>query len=68
MKKVYVLQHSYELNNCDETKFIGVFSSLTEAKNAIEKLKKKEGFKQYQKNFYIDIYPINKIYWEEGFS
>ena len=68
MKEVYVLQHSYELNNCDETKFIGVFSSLIEAKNAIEKLKKKEGFKEHKKNFYIDIYPINKIYWEEGFS
>lgn len=34
MKYVYVLQHSHILKDCDETKFIGVFSSEKKAKKA----------------------------------
>lgn len=67
MKYVYVLQHSHILKDCDETKFIGVFSSEKKAKKAIKKLKKKPGFKYYKKDFFIDKYPINKMYWKEGF-
>jgi hypothetical protein len=68
MKYVYVVQHSYLPNECDETKFIGVYSTKKKAKKAIKKLKKKIGFKQYKKYFYIDKYPINKTHWIEGFS
>ncbi len=63
MKYVYVLQHSHILKDCDETKFIGVFSSEKKEKKA----KKKPGFKYYKRYFFIDKYPINKMYWKEGF-
>ena len=37
---VYVLQHSYELENgYDETKFLGVFSSYKKAETAISEYK-----------------------------
>ena len=67
MKYVYVVQHSHSIGDCDDTKFIGVFSSEKKALKAIKKLKKQKGFKQYKKDFYIDKYPVNKIYWKEGF-
>jgi len=68
VKNIYVVQHSYEFEDCDETKFIGVFSSEKKAKKAIKKLKKQVGFNQYKKDFYVDKYPINKLHWTEGFS
>ena len=67
MKYVYVVQHSHSVGDCDDTKFIGVFSSEKKALKAIKKLKKQKGFKQYKKDFYINKYPINKTYWKEGF-
>ena len=67
MKFVYVVQHSYELEGCDETKFIGVFSSEKKAKKAIKRLKKVKGFKKYKKNFYLDKYVVDQVNWLEGF-
>ena len=67
-KCVYVLQHSYELENgCDETKFLGVFSSFQKAKMAVLEYKKLPGFCQYTNDFYIDKYEIDKKCWVEGF-
>jgi len=36
---VYVLQHSYEVNGCDETKFIGVYRSRESAEEAMARLR-----------------------------
>lgn len=67
-KYVYVLQHSYELENgYDETKFLGVFSSLEKAESAVLEYKKLPGFKDYPNDFYIDKYEIDKTHWIEGF-
>ena len=67
MESVYLLQHSYELEDCEETKIIGLFSSEQSAKDAIQKYKTKPGFSDYPNNFYIDKYEIDKCFWEEGF-
>jgi len=67
MKEVYILEHSYEINNLDETKFIGIYSSLDEAQKAIERLKKQPGFKDRPNDFHIDKNEINKDNWKEGF-
>jgi len=67
MKSVFVLQHTYELDGCDEIKFIGVYSTKREAENAIERLSKQNGFKDRIEGFTIDEYEINKDYWTEGF-
>lgn len=68
MEYVYVLQHSYELEDEEEVKFVGVFSTEPEAQNAIDFLRTKEGFKDYPVDcFIIDKYKINEIHWTEGF-
>ena len=67
-KDVYLLQHSYEsYGGYEETKILGVFSSLQEAEKAVLEYKKLPGFKEKLDNFYVDRYIIDKMYWEEGF-
>jgi hypothetical protein len=68
MTAVYTLQHSYEKGECDETKFIGVYSSEQEAKDAINRLKDQPGFCDMPEAFHIDKYQINKDSWAEGFA
>ena len=64
---VYILQHSYELEDCEETKFIGIYSSKQEANNAIQRLSKQPGFNEKPDNFYISKYEVDKDNWTEGF-
>ena len=67
MKKVFLVDHVYELNGCDEIKFIGVFSSEKKAIKAIKKLREQKGFKKYKKGFTIGPCLIDQIYWDGGF-
>jgi len=67
MNSVFILQHSYELEDCDEIKFIGLYSTKTEAKNAINRLSNQDGFKYKIDGFEIDEYELNKDNWTEGF-
>lgn len=67
MKAVFVVEHSYELNGIDETKFIGVYSSKKEAENAISKLKLQAGFKDRPNDFHLNKVEINKTAWTEGY-
>ncbi|MCM1090827.1 MAG: hypothetical protein NC092_12425 [Butyrivibrio sp.] len=68
-RKVYLLQHSYEMENgSEETKILGIFSSNLEAEKAIEKYKKLSGFKERPDDFYIDEYELNRKYWAEGYG
>lgn len=68
MKSVFLLQHSYEQDGYDEIKFIGVYSTMVEAKNAIKRLSKENGFKYRINGFVIDEYEIDKDHWSEGFA
>ncbi|MDF2457320.1 MAG: uncharacterized protein K0R51_3313 [Cytophagaceae bacterium] len=68
MKSVFILQHSYEIDGYDETKFIGVYSTKKEAEEAINRLKNKAGFYDRQDAFHIDKYELNKDHWTEGFE
>ncbi len=67
MNSVFILQHSYENGEQEETKFIGAYSNEQEAKNAISRLKDKPGFIDKQDCFFIDEYMIDKDHWTEGF-
>ncbi|MCX7923119.1 MAG: hypothetical protein N3B21_14075 [Clostridia bacterium] len=67
MKKVYLLQHSYEYDDCEETKIIGIYSSKEKADLVIEKYKKLPGFKHYPDCFFIDGYKIDEDNWQDGF-
>lgn len=67
MKSVFLLQHSYEQGECEETKIIGIYSSKAKAEETIERFKNIIGFKEHQDCFYIDEYDIDKDNWIEGF-
>ncbi len=71
---VYKVVHKYKLQKHTELKNIGVYGSYDSAKNAIEKLKNKPGFRDTQNGFKIRktfrlLKPklINKTFWDEGF-
>jgi len=67
MEYVYLLQHSYEQNEIEEIKTIGVYSTEDLANTVIEKYKNLPGFKDYPDGFNIDKYKMNSNSWEEGF-
>lgn len=66
-KYVYLLQHSYEIDEVEETKILGIFISKAKANAAIKYFIQQPGFKDYPNDFYIDKYLINEIQWKEGF-
>jgi hypothetical protein len=68
MKSVFILHHSYELDGCDKTKLIGVYTSAAEAESAIGRLKQQPGFCDYPNAFIYDEYELNKDHWNEGFA
>jgi hypothetical protein len=68
MKTVFILEHSYELNEHEETKFIGVYSTYEMAELAISRLKDKNGFKYRPEAFTISECELNKDNWTEGFA
>jgi len=68
MKSVFIIQHSYEIGEIDETKFIGVYSSKELAEQTISRLKLMPGFKDRQSDFHISEHEINKDNWAEGYS
>jgi len=64
---VYIVEHSYELDKCDETKFIGAFSSYDLAESIVKEYKKLPGFQHYTDGFYIEKYELDVPEWKEGF-
>lgn len=68
MTKVFLLQHSYEIDGFDETKTIGIYSTRAKAESIIAKYINLVGFKDYPEDcFYIGEYEIDKNHWEDGF-
>ncbi|MDQ1236450.1 hypothetical protein QE450_003948 [Paenibacillus sp. SORGH_AS306] len=67
MIKVFLLQHSYEVNGVEHSKIIGIYSSREIAEFTIIKYKKLPGFKDYPYEFFIDEYELDEDNWEEGF-
>jgi hypothetical protein len=64
---VYVVQHSYEIDECAETKFIGVYRSRAAAGDAVERLKTVRGFREYPDDFHVDEYRLDQDHWVDGF-
>ncbi len=65
---VYLLQHSYEIDDCDETKVIGIYSSRGLAEQAVDRLCSKPGFRDRPDDFHIDAYPVDQDHWTEGYE
>ena len=75
MFRYYKVIHKYKLDNQDEMKEIGVFSSQERALEAIDKVKSKPGFAEYQDGFTIEKFfklskPLflNNVFWSDGFD
>jgi len=64
---VYVLQHVAKTGDEENVKFIGVYSSEQNAKDAINRFKNKPGFSKFREGFNIDVYKLNDDHWVEGF-
>lgn len=73
MRSVFLLQHTYEHEGVgsikfEETKIIGIYSSIEKVKSVIQKYKTIQGFNKYSEDcFVIDEYKIDENQWEEGF-
>lgn len=66
--KLYVLQHVHEMSSeVEDTKLIGIYSSMDQAITAQDYLKSKPGFSNNQGGFFIDEYELDKTFWVDGF-
>jgi len=73
--KVYIVQHSRvffvqeesENLECEDTKFIGVYSSKQNAQKAVEMSCLLPGFKEYPDRFFVDEYEVDANHWDTGF-
>ncbi len=70
---IFLLWHTHDLTDGfgthEEEKLIGVFSSEEKAREAIEQLKTKEGFRDFPLScFEIDRSKLDRVSWSGGFS
>jgi hypothetical protein len=64
---VFVLQHVYSVDDCEEVKMIGVYESAEEAEEAAARLRGMPGFRDRPRGFQVERYPLNVDHWTEGF-
>ena len=67
--QVYLLWFEKEMPEGEEDieLLIGVYSSETEARAAIERVKNERGFAEFQEGFQICPYQLNLDHWTRGF-
>jgi len=65
--KVFLVQHAYYLEEEEEIKIIGIYSTQDKAEEAIAKLRSQPGFQDTPKDFYIDTYTMDQDHWSEGY-
>ena len=64
---VYMLWFELEQKREDSKLFIGAYSSESEAKAAIERIKGEKGFVNFPEGFRIYPYKLNEDHWRDGF-
>ena len=66
---VYVVQHVRERPKGEQSvKFIGVYTSESEANRTVVRLRTVKGFREHPDGFHVDKYELNKDHWTEGFG
>ena len=66
--KVFTVQHVHEFDDGHEDlKFIGVYSTMPKAEDAVNRLKSEEGFRDLPEGFEIDECELDKDHWTEGY-
>lgn len=63
-----MLEHSYEMEDRDETKFIGVYETRELAQEAIKRLIDRPGFRDRPDDFVIAEVKLNADSWTEGYT
>ena len=66
--KAYVLTHSYEDDDHEDTKLLGVFTSRELATEASKKLVALPGFRDWPDGFSVGEYEVDRLGWAEGFG
>lgn len=67
--KVFVVQHEYtDSEDYEYVTLIGIFASLREARTKVIEMKKKPPFNCNPLGFSVDDYPLDKMYWIEGYD
>jgi hypothetical protein len=65
---VFVVQHVHEMEDGEEdVKFIGVYSDMKNAKDAVKRTVKLLGFKDSPNGFCIDKYLVDEDNWRDGY-
>lgn len=70
MEEVFILWHTHfddRLENGEDFKLIGVYSSVKNAEEAMNRASKLEGFKDNLDGFEISIYKLDSDSWTSGF-
>lgn len=65
MQIVYLVWHTNPLN--DDQKLIGIYSTEKNARNAIERVKDKPGFKDSPEGLEVFSHQLDRDGWIEGF-
>lgn len=67
--RVFVVQHEYEdSENYEYIKLIGIFASSQEARRKVAAMRKTPPYDRTPLGFSIDDYPLDKMYWLEGYD
>jgi len=64
---VFVMLHAHEVDDSEEVKMVGVYSTEDAAKSAIERLRRQPGFCDTTDGFHVDRYCLDEDHWAEGF-
>ena len=69
MTHVFVVQHVHESEDGrdEDVKFIGVYSSQSDAEAAVSRLRLQPGFRAHPDGFEVMECELNKDHWAEGF-
>lgn len=68
LEYIFQISHIYTIHTfLDDERIIGVFLNENKAKETVNDLKNKSGFKEHQENFIISRFTLNNQLWSAGF-
>ncbi len=65
--RVFLLQHSHPLEDSEDYKVLGIYSSEGNALLAIDRYRRLPGFRDWPDGFSIDQWELDGDAWTEGF-
>ena len=65
--KVYLLEHVHSVNDDEDIKTLGIYSSEAQALEAVERFRKLPGFSAAPDGFSVDPYEVDQDCWSSGY-